>query len=1763
MMEPQEQATKSLLLSKRKSLRQRLTTVLNEAERLLETTDVSADHAGRCELLTERIKTFATSLDEVDINLETLFTVEQADAEFDKVLEYQDRVASISCFLRRSLVPQPIAQASTTAATVQTGAAAPQGGTGHTASGSILSSTRRPNLPKLELIKFDGNMENWQEFWIRFESIVHCNSSLSNNEKMSYLSSVLKGEAAASVKGLQLTGDMYDTAVKMLQDRFGNPDSLMQFHLKRLLAIQEVRSTRNVSELRRLHDTARAHIRSLEALGTGLSSYSSLLYPVLQQALPVDLVLSFQRRLHTEAADATGTADDRHEKVLGKLLDFIKMEAECREHVAAAEGTQDPRRFTQSRDGKHTRNSQDRLPSAAALGAEASKTSKPTNTKKTAGNACFFCGKDHDVRKCRLDADLADLEERLRRSRRCFRCAKENHTARVCRSVKGLKCERCSGRHLTVLCRQGSQKTTDGTVVASGTWQHCSPYPQVVLLQTGYAILCTTDGRRKPIRILIDGGSQRTFIKKPLSRKMQLPIVGREDLAINTVGKAGKQSLHSRVSVTLRSQYTSQEVSFEALEIPEICISNLPHIDVKALDCLRNTGIQLADVAVASVPSTEISILLGADFYGAVVTGKQMRLQGNLIALETTFGWTLQGPAGDYSSPEVNTFHVDVSSFSQDDLDERLQSFWDLEHLGIADAAESPGIDPVLQRFEDSTLLENGRYSVGLPWKDNLVSRLGTNKTTAEVRLRNATRTLLKDQAVMNEYDQVIRQYLENGHAERVDVTASKVGPEYYLPHHAVIRRERETTKVRIVFDASSKSPGFLSLNDVLHAGPNLNSDILSLLLSFRMHPIALVSDIEKAFLQIGLHKQDTDALRFLWYSTTPVTGQTLPDIETWRMTRVPFGARSSPFLLSATIRHHLRQSEGDYPEAAALLQDHFYVDDLVVSVETSSDAEILYQDTLRIFEAAGMNVKKWVTNDGCLLRQMFNDGSTTVETTQDHTKKVLGLVWDVHNDKLRCPLAAILDFVANETNDKRHILQSVSRMYDPFGLLAPFTITGKILLQRIWEAELDWDDPLPEDIQSVWKEWCVGVSELEQLSLPRFLGYSCTATPRKMHVFADASPYAYGAVIYVEASSSGSSSMEFLVSKSRVAPIKRQTLPRLELMAALLAARLYRYVCTALKIVPDGVFWTDSLIALHWIRGPVTRWKTFVANRVQEIQSITSTECWRHCPGEENPADLLTRGVKGHQLQGSVLWWHGPTWLARAENWPSSLIPEPTCPDGKDEVVPQLVSSVAIAAAQTLMSPERYSRANRLCRVTAWVQRYVQNSRGRKQTGPLTTQELKNSEQYWIRMTQAKFLDKKSTHLQNFRWYKDDDGILRLYGRLQHSEQPAATKHPILLPPASEAWFTRLMVLREHERMAHAGVQETLHQIREDYWVIRGRQSVKYALHHCYFCRRLRTHSCTEQEAPLPKDRVSQQLPFDVVGVDFAGPLYYKTAHGYSKSYVTLFTCTATRAIHLELVTDQAFGTFLMAFKRFVARRGIPKKIYSDNFLTYKKASRELPPMISAQFQAVKEYATQTRSTWEFIVEQAPWWGGFWERMVRSVKESLRRSLGRCELDFQELQTVLTEVEAIVNSRPLTSLTEDPNDTEALSPSHFLIGRRLTALPSMQFLYSVDVNVSPSQIQQAKEGLLNNYWKLWSKDYLLQLRSANLSKHVTSANVRQHDLVLIPDRRQPRMFWTLGRVEQLHLGRDGLVRSCTLRTSGGAYLRRPVQLIHRLELDG
>ncbi|XP_064485951.1 uncharacterized protein LOC135398480 [Ornithodoros turicata] len=477
-----------------------------------------------------------------------------------------------------------------------------------------------------------------------------------------------------------------------------------------------------------------------------------------------------------------------------------------------------------------------------------------------------------------------------------------------------------------------------------------------------------------------------------------------------------------------------------------------------------------------------------------------------------------------------------------DQISSQLQVFWDLEHLGITE--NYPPFreidDPVLKGFRSSARLQEGRYVVRLPWDTEKSHRLADNKTLALQRLGHITKKLLLDSALMEEYDMTIRQYLLNDHAEHVREPESPVsGPIYYMPHHTVIRRDRETTKVRIVFDASSKMPGEVSLNETLHAGPDLNSDVLDLLMQFRAHQIALTADVEKAFLHIALDPCDRDALRFLWYETTPKASQPLPRVETWRMTRVPFGAKSSPFLLAVSITHHLQSAAAQCPETAALLSTHFYVDDLVVAVGSSQEASLLYRQARDILLEAGMKLVKWTSND-MKLRTLFQDeGTTSMSTTP--LRKVLGLNWDIDSDEIQLSVKSLTEFLERRADTKRYVLQAVSRTYDPLGYVAPYVITAKILLQRIWLAKLQWDDQLPEALMNTWHRWCQEVTMLSDFRVPRRLSGASAPlqeSTQSLHVFSDASTKAYGAAVYlVLQSDDGNIEISIVLAKARVPP--------------------------------------------------------------------------------------------------------------------------------------------------------------------------------------------------------------------------------------------------------------------------------------------------------------------------------------------------------------------------------------------------------------------------------------------------------------------------------------------------------------------------------------------------------------------------------------------------------------------------------------------------
>ena len=319
---------------------------------------------------------------------------------------------------------------------------------------------------------------------------------------------------------------------------------------------------------------------------------------------------------------------------------------------------------------------------------------------------------------------------------------------------------------------------------------------------------------------------------------------------------------------------------------------------------------------------------------------------------------------------------------------------------------------------------------------------------------------------------------------------------------------------------------------------------------------------------------------------------------------------------------------------------------------------------------------------------------------------------------------------------------------------------------------------------------------------------------------------------------------------------------------------------------------------------------------------------------------------------------------------------------------------------------------------------------------------------------------------------------------------------------------------------------------------------------------------------APLPSERVLFSPPFTHVGIDFAGPLYLKGNPSPHKWYVCIFTCASSRMVHLELTSSLSTNEFLQAFNRMISRRGICSTVWSDNAKTFKCADRQIRRLYKSQSSEsnqswgdIDQDGLQAKLAtkgikWKFIVERSPWRGGWWERLVRNVKEPLHKVLGKPLLSFSELATVLTRIEAVINTRPLTTVSDDVRDLTPITPAHLALGRSLFDLPDVE-----EVPVNDSKTRQRylyQQRLVNHFWKRWQGEYLHQL-SIQPKWNEEQPALRVGDVVLISDDKVSRGRWPMGRVEKLFPGKDGLVRTVTLKTQKGA-LCRPVQRLHRLE---
>ncbi|GBN77955.1 hypothetical protein AVEN_69417-1 [Araneus ventricosus] len=420
------------------------------------------------------------------------------------------------------------------------------------------------------------------------------------------------------------------------------------------------------------------------------------------------------------------------------------------------------------------------------------------------------------------------------------------------------------------------------------------------------------------------------------------------------------------------------------------------------------------------------------------------------------------------------------------DIGNDIKKFWQLESIGIKDDPSCNEVDQSLEIFEKTVCYKDNRYEVELPWKRDW-HELNDNYSVAKKRLDSLVRRFKKNPDLNLQYRETLHDYEKNGIIEKVPNPENPINkPVFYMPHQPVFRDESSTTKMRIVFDASSShSFQHLSLNDCLWPGPNLNSNIFDILINFRLNKFAFISDIEKAFLQLTLAEKDRDAVRFLCTENDT--------LQVYRFNRVLFGVRSSPFLLSASIKTHLKKFHDEFPTTTECLNRCFYVDDFISGADSLQDALEISTQAVSIMDQASMVLRKWTTNSDELRQLWIREGlenqlQDNPISPRANSTKVLGMLWNTVEDYLIVGTQSLVDSLSNNENTKRHLLRAIGKIFDPLGLLSPFIIRVKCILQVLWMKEISWDEELPPDIQKTWCQWVSEVPRLSELQVPRYV---------------------------------------------------------------------------------------------------------------------------------------------------------------------------------------------------------------------------------------------------------------------------------------------------------------------------------------------------------------------------------------------------------------------------------------------------------------------------------------------------------------------------------------------------------------------------------------------------------------------------------------------------------------------------------------------------
>ncbi|XP_068741884.1 uncharacterized protein [Montipora capricornis] len=1562
---------------------------------------------------------------------------------------------------------------------------------------AIMSSMERisasHDLPHVRVQKFDGSPQQYPAFRQRFKQLVET-KLLDDAVKMTRLLQFLEGPALLAVQRYEPLPGGLAKALRTLEDRFGQPFQVVRASVESLTRGPVIQPN-DKDSLQQYADMVQVTYDILESMGYLNEMNAGNLEKVIMR-LPKWMQAKFAERLKRLEGEGHAMPTFKH------VVDFLRERAFILNHPFFSAG------------------SRENVVSKFKSRGKPPVTPKPAffvNMTAAKGEPCPMCCQSHRLYQCEAFKSKSPRERNdfVRQHKICFNCISSSlHNSRKCKSTIRCKVEGCGQAHHTLLHFHEPKEVVDSGTVSQnnevnqdsladqGTSCNTSAHSvnsvvnsSEVLLQVIPVKVISNSGRQITTYGLIDSGSDITMVDPSLVKLLNIEGT-LSKLSLTTVNSADVEERGMKVNfkiASLDSQNDHVIAVNPAWAVKDLTIP-LKHTRLsKSLEQWPH----LREVRFPEVERRKTSILLGTNIQEVFVPLDVRKGNRNEpLAIKSCLGWSILGGFSNLQSHSQG--QVNLISSEDVSLNDQLEEFWKIESYGTARSETKPlSVEDrrALKLIDNSISLLDGHYQMGLLWRDDNPV-LPYNRPLAEARLQYLKRRFRRDPELEVKYRDVIQDCVDKGYARKLNKqeVAAVSNITWYIPHHPVTNPNKPG-KVRVVFDAAARFNG-TSLNEQLLQGPCLTNDLTGVLIRFREEEVAFSADIEGMFYQTNVTPSDTDALRFLWW---PGSIDDTP--EDYKMLVHIFGAKSSPCCANKALSMTAQDNERKYsPEV------------IRTSVPSTEQAVHLTSDLTKLLKEGGFRLTKFASNSREVLQsispELRANPSLDLDLDQLPLERALGVFWDAQSDTFK--------FKASQSGKpptKRGVLSIVSSLFDPLGFLSPFVFSAKILLQELWRDKLPWDRQIPEPYLSQWQRWLEELPRVITIGISRCYKVQSlrNSSTVQLHNFADASRRGYAAVSYLRfADEKGVIHCSFVMGKTRNAPIREWTIPRLELQAAVLAARQSKIILRELDLPVGQTFWSDSMTSLQYIKNVTRRFQTFVANRVAEIHETSSPGQWHHIPGVINPADDGSRGVSAQYFHAGCRWWLGPKFLWEPEHtWPN--VPVEDLQDDDVEVRKSSTVMLTSYAPQFDLSLQRYSSWSRLLRVMSWVLRFVK--RVRKETrqyltsSTLNLEELQQAGREIVRLVQRQhFLEeclclkegrqvKRHSKLANLSPILIDD-VIRVGGRIHRAPIAFEAAHPMILPRSHHV--SALIVRYYHRVLGHAGREHVLSVIRQRFWILKGRVLVRQILSSCLSCRKRNAPPLQQVMADLPKERlIPYQPPFTYTGLDFFGPFYVKRSRSTVKVYGCIFVCFNSRAVHIEDVSSLETDTFIQALVRFISVRGCPKEIWSDNGTNFTGAEKEL------------------------------------HLSVQDLNEERIKS----ELHSREVEC------------------DDPNDLEPLTPNHLLLQRRNLFVPPGVF--AKEDLYSRKQWRHA-QFIADCFWSRWIREYVPTLQQRHkwlLSKR----NLAVNDLVLVVDNTVPRSRWLLGRVTRVFPGEDLCVRTAEVKTKSSR-LVRPVTKLCLLE---